>query len=141
MRNLLISFLGLLFIIACCNNKESIDREWHENVKRVGMVVKIKKEMLEEYKKLHDDNNPGVRKLLMNYNMRNFSIYLVQLADGEWYEFGYYEYWGEDLEADMAKLGDETENKKWIELCDPMQEGIFPDQKGWKMMDRIYYNY
>lgn len=44
--------------MACCNNKESIDREWHENVKRVGMVVKIKKEMLDEYKKLHYDNNP-----------------------------------------------------------------------------------
>jgi len=133
--------LGLLFFMACCNNKESIDREWHENVKRVGMVVKIKKEMLEEYKKLHDDNNPGVRQLLANYNMRNFSIFLVQLADGDWYEFGYYEYWGDDLEADMAKLEAETKNKKWIELCDPMQEGIFPDQEGWKMMDRIYYNY
>lgn len=110
-------------------------------MKRVGMVVKIKKDKLDEYKKLHDDSNPGVRHLLKKYNMRNFSIFLVQLADSDWYEFGYYEYWGDDLQGDMAKLDAEPENIKWLEKCDPMQEGILPGQKGWKIMERIYYNY
>ncbi len=119
----------------------NINQEWHENIKRVGMVVKVKKEKLEAYKNLHADSNDGVRHLLTKYNMRNFSIFLVQLADGEWYEFGYYEYWGNDLDGDMAKLNAEPENTKWLELCNPMQEGIFPDQKGWKVMDNIYYNY
>ncbi|MDA0780580.1 MAG: L-rhamnose mutarotase [Bacteroidetes bacterium] len=113
----------------------------HQEVKRVGMVVKVKKEYVEEYKKLHADNNPGVRHLLTKYHLRNFSIYMVQLADGEWYEFGYYEYWGNDFESDMAKLDAEPENVKWLELCDPMQDGIFLDQKGWKQMNRVYYNY
>lgn len=119
----------------------NIDQNWHENVKRVGMVVKVKKENLEAYKKLHSDSNAGVRHLLTKYNMRNFSIFLDQLADGDWYEFGYYEYWGIDLESDMEKLNAEPENSKWLELCDHMQEGIFPEQKGWKIMDRIYSNY
>jgi L-rhamnose mutarotase len=129
------------FVMACNNTKMSIEQEWHKNVKRVGMVVKIKKEMLDEYKKMHADNNPGVRHLLTKYHMRNFSIFLVQLADGNWYEFGYYEYWGENLEKDMAKLDAEPENIKWLEKCDPMQEGIFPGQEGWKEMERIYFNY
>ena len=141
MKNLGIVGLILVFTMACTGEKNEINKDWHKNVKRVGMVVKVKKEMLEEYKKLHADNNPGVRHLLEKYHMRNFSIFLVQLADGDWYEFGYYEYWGNDLEGDMAKLDAEPENVKWLELCDPMQEGILPDQKGWKVMDRIYYNY
>lgn len=141
MKNYFLTCLVLLFVMAFSNNKVNIDEEQHEKAKSVGMVVKIKKEMLEEYKKLHADNNPGVRHLLIKYNIRNFSIFLVQLADGDWYEFGYYEYWGNDLEGDMAKLDAEPENEKWLEVCDPMQEGILPGQKGWKIMDRIYYNY
>jgi len=141
MKKILTICCVVLFIMACNNNKMSIDEEVHKNVKRVGMVVKIKKDKLEEYKKLHADNNPGVRHLLTKYHMRNFSIFLVQLADGDWYEFGYYEYWGNDLEGDMAKLDSEPENIKWLELCDPMQEGILPGQKGWKTMERIYFNY
>lgn len=141
MKRVLSVCLVILFIMACSNDKVNIDEEKHINVKRVGMVVKIKKDMVDEYKKLHTDNNPGVRHLLTKYNMRNFSIFMVQLADGDWYEFGYYEYWGDDLEGDMAKLDAEPENAKWLELCDPMQEGILPNQKGWKVMDRIYFNY
>jgi hypothetical protein len=30
---------------------------------------------------------------------------------------------------------------KWLEKCDPMHEGILPGQKGWKQMERIYFNY
>ncbi len=141
MKKYFIACLALLFTMACSSNKVNIDEKHHENVKRVGMVVKLKTEMLEEYKKLHADNNPGVRHLLKKYNMRNFSIFMVQLADGGWYEFGYYEYWGNDLDGDMAKLDAEPENIKWLEICDPMQEGVIPGQKGWKIMDRIYYNY
>lgn len=141
MKNLILICFVFPLIVTCSHKEECIEKKWHKNVQRIGMVVKIKKERVEEYKKLHADNNAGVRHLLTKYNMRNFSIFLVQLADGEWYEFGYYEYWGDDLEDDMVKLDDEPENKKWLELCDPMQEGILPDQKGWKVMDRIYYNY
>ena len=123
------------------NIELGLDQKWHKNMMRVGMVVKVKKERVEEYKNLHADSNAGVRHLLTKYNMRNFSIFIVQLADREWYEFGYYEYWGNDLDGDMAKFAAEPENIKWLELCNPMQEGILPDQKGWKVMDRIYYNY
>ncbi len=141
MKKILLTCFALLIIIACTNEKVSIDQEQHKKMKRIGMVAKIKKEKVEEYKSLHADDNSGVRHLLSKYNMRNFSIYMIQLADGEWYEFGYYEYWGNDLEGDMAKLDAEPENAKWLEMCDPMQEGILPGQKGWKMMDRVYYNY
>ena len=75
-------------------------------VKRVGMVIQLRPEKLEEYKRLHADSNPGVRDLLVKYHLRNFSIFLQQI-DGKWYEFGYYEYTGKDFEADMARLAND----------------------------------
>ncbi len=141
MKKVFITCFASLILLACTQTKTSINEEQHMEMKRIGMVVKIKAEHVEEYKNLHKDDHPGVRHLLTKYHMRNFSIFMVQLADGGWYEFGYYEYWGNDLEGDMAKLDAEPENIKWLEMCDPMQEGIVPGQKGWKEMDRIYYNY
>ena len=40
------------------------------------MVVGFREDKLAEYKHLHADSNPGVRDLLAEYHMQNFSIYL-----------------------------------------------------------------
>jgi L-rhamnose mutarotase len=118
----------------------TIDAPDHKNVKRVGMVIRIKPEKLEEYLALHADTNPGVRDLLSKYNMRNFSIFMTQLEDGNYYEFGYYEYWGTDFEGDMAKLAEEPRNIEWLKLCDPLQSPV-QGNPSWKDMKRIFYNY
>jgi L-rhamnose mutarotase len=107
-------------------------------VKRVGMVVGIRPEVIDEYKGLHADDNPGVRDLLNKYNMHNFSIFLHQI-DGKWYEFGYYEYAGSDFEGDMAKLDAEPRNKEWLKVCDPMQVPL-AGYDGWAVMEQVYYN-
>ena len=106
---------------------------------RVGMVIKIKPEFIDEYKRLHADDNPGVRDLLVQANMRNFSIFLLQLDDGNWYEFGYYEYTGDDFEADMEKLAKHPRNIEWLEICDPMQIPL-EGYEGWAEMEQVYYN-
>jgi L-rhamnose mutarotase len=110
-----------------------------DRVKRVGMVVGIKPEGLEEYRRLHADDNPGVRDLLNKYHMHNFSIFLQQMPDGKWYEFGYYEYTGSDFDADMAQLAKEPRNIAWLEACDPMQVPL-PGASGWTDMERVYFN-
>ena len=104
-------------------------------VKRVGMVIKLKPECIDEYRQLHDDSNPGVRDLLSNYNMKNFSIFLHQIG-GDWFEFGYYEYHGSDFDADMAALSREPRNKAWLEVCDPMQLPL-PGEHGWTEMEQV----
>ena len=107
-------------------------------VKRVGMVIGLKPDKIAEYKKLHADSNHGVRDLLTKYNMQNFSIYLHQI-EGKWYEFGYYEYVGDDFEADMAKLDAEPRNKAWLAICDPMQIPL-KGEKSWAVMEEVYHN-
>jgi len=106
--------------------------------KRVGMVIQLRPEKLEEYKRLHADANPGVRDLLVKYHLRNFSIFLQQM-EGKWYEFGYYEYTGKDFEGDMAKLDAEPRNTEWLKVCDPMQIPL-AGAKGWTKMERAYFN-
>jgi L-rhamnose mutarotase len=119
---------------------QGTEEEGHaKEVKRVGMVIKIKPEFIEEYKALHADSNAGVRDLLTEANMHNFSIFLHQLDDGNWYEFGYYEYTGDDFEADMAKLDKHPRNIEWLEICDPMQVPL-EGYDGWAEMEQVYFN-
>ena len=107
-------------------------------IKRVGMVVGIKPDKIEEYKRLHADSNPGVRDLLTKYHMSNFSIYL-QSIEGKSYEFGYYEYTGDDFDGDAAKLAAEPRTIEWLKQCDPLQLPL-PGEKSWTKMERVYYN-
>ena len=125
----LVLLVAVAFCVTGCLEKK---------VKVVGMVVGIKPEVIPKYKRLHADSNPGVRDLLTKYNMHNFSIFLHKI-DGKWYEFGYYEYTGDDFTADMAKLDAEPRNKAWLVVCDPMQIPL-EGEKGWAEMERVYNN-
>ena len=120
------------------DDKEKAIEKFTE-IKRVGMVIKIKPEYIDEYKALHADSNPGVRDLLVKANMRNFSIFLQKLDDGNYYEFGYYEYTGDDFEKDMAELAKEERNIEWLKVCDPAQIPL-EGYDGWAEMEQIYYN-
>lgn len=106
--------------------------------KRVGMVNELRPEYLDEYRRLHADGHPGVRDLLSKYHLRNFSIFLHYVA-GRWLEFGYYEYHGDDFEADMAALAAEPRNQQWLVRCDPMQAPL-EGESGWAVMERVYFN-
>ena len=110
-----------------------------KQTKRVGMVIGLREEMIDEYKRIHADNHPGVRDLLSKYHMENFNIFLQKMPDGKYYEFGYYEYTGDDFEGDMAKLAKEKRNIEWLKVCDPMQIPL-PGAKGWTEMECVYFN-
>jgi L-rhamnose mutarotase len=112
-----------------------------EKVQRYGAVIGVKPEKLEYYKQLHANPWPTVNKALKDANIRNYSIYLTQFDDGNWYLFGYFEYTGSDFEADMQKLGDDSEVKRWWKETDPCQVGLKNRQEGewWKTMDEVYH--
>jgi L-rhamnose mutarotase len=133
--------ISTLWLATCSGNKsiEAQDSQKDDSVKRVGMVIRLKAKMIEEYKRIHADDHAGVRDLLQKYNMRNFSIFLHQLEDGNYYEFGYYEYTGNNFEEDMKLLAAEPRNKAWLEICEPMQIPL-EGAESWTVMERIYYN-
>jgi L-rhamnose mutarotase len=141
MKNSLLAIFIMALVFATMNSclKVREEEDTKKDVKRVGMVIKIKPEFIEEYKAVHADSNAGVRDLLIKANMRNFSIFLHQLDDGNWYEFGYYEYTGDDFEADMAKLDKHPRNIEWLKVCDAMQIPL-EGNDSWAEMEQIYFN-
>lgn len=130
---------AILLVISGQGEQSSPPNRQSGAVKRVGMVIGIKPEHISEYKKLHAAENPGVRDLLGKYHMHNFNIFLQKMPDGNWYEFGYYEYTGKDFERDMAELAKEPRNIEWLKMCDPMQIPL-PGSKGWTEMEPVYFN-
>ena len=119
---------------AALPNAEPIEKR---QVNRIGMVIGIKPDQIETYKRLHA--GPGVRDLLRQAHIHNFSIFIRQLEDGRFYEFAFYEYTGDDYEADQAWLAAQPANKEWLALCDPMQIPL-SGETGWAIMEEIYHN-
>jgi L-rhamnose mutarotase len=71
--------------------------------------------------------------------MHDFSIFIHQLDNGQYYLFGYYEYTGSDFDGDMKKLATEPRNQQWLLTTDPLQKPL-PGEKSWSMMDEVYHN-
>ena len=90
-------------------------------VQRYGSVIGVKEEKLAEYKKLHAAVWPEILSMIEQCNIRNYSIYLHQLDEGKYYLFSYFEYIGDDFEADMAKMAADPMTQKWWDVFQPCQ--------------------
>jgi L-rhamnose mutarotase len=110
-----------------------------KKVQRIGMVIGMRPDRISAYQALHAASNVGVRDLLTKYHMHNFSIFLHQLDNGQCYLFGYYEYTGDDYEADMRELAAEPRNQDWLRMTDPMQIPL-PGEASWAIMREVYFN-
>jgi L-rhamnose mutarotase len=109
-----------------------------KEIKRVGIVIGLKRDMEAKYRQVHADSHSGVHDLLSKYGMQNFSIFLTEIAR-KLYEFGYYEYVGDDYEKDMAEMAKEPRTVEWLKMCDPMQQPL-PGEKSWRQMERVCFN-
>jgi len=110
-------------------------------MKRYGMVIGLKQDRIEEYKRLHAAVWPGVLKMIAECNIRNYSIYLRRLPDGNHCLFSYFEYVGKDFAADMAKMAADPTTQKWWAVCTPCQEPL-PDRaegQWWASMEEVFH--
>ena len=105
-------------------------------MKRYGMVIRVKPEKLDEYKELHANPWPGVLDMIRACNIRNYSIYL---KDG--YLFSYFEYHGDDFDADMVKMAADPTTQEWCKLTDPCQEPLPSCKEGewWAKMEEVFH--
>ena len=105
-------------------------------MKRYGMVIGLRPEKLEEYRKLHAAVWPDVLKMIHECNIRNYSIY-----EKEGYLFGYFEYVGEDYDADMAKMAADPATQRWWSFCEPCQQPLASAKPGewWTNMEELFH--
>ncbi|MCG8510232.1 MAG: L-rhamnose mutarotase [Rhodospirillales bacterium] len=109
---------------------------------RYGMVIGLKQDQVDAYKELHADAWPGVLRRIDRSNIRNFSIWLAEVRPQEHLLFAYFEYDGDDFEADMAAMADDETTLRWWKLTDLMQNPVLtaqPDEH-WLMMEEIFYH-
>ena len=110
-------------------------------VQRYGSVIGIKRESLPEYKRLHAAVWPEVLAKLNDVNVRNYSIYLAEVKPGEFYLFSYFEYTGDDFEADMARMAADPDTKRWWKHTDPLQTPVPTRKEGehWHTIEEVFH--
>jgi L-rhamnose mutarotase len=112
-----------------------------KTLKRVGSVVGLNRKTVEEYVILHKYVWPQVLERLQKSNVRNYTIYLTGLDDGNLYLFSHFEYTGDDFEADMKAIADDPVTQEWWKLTDPLQKRVRDTPKGdqWKRMEEVFH--
>jgi L-rhamnose mutarotase len=94
-------------------------RDHPAGMKRVASVIRLRPEKAEEYRALHAAVWPAVQERIRASNITNYSIFL---RDG--LLFAYFEYVGDDYDADMAAIRADEISQQWWKLTDPCQEPL-----------------
>lgn len=110
-------------------------------MQRYGTVLGVKEEKISYYKELHAAVWPDVLRMIEACSIQNYSIYLRKLPDGKYYLFSYFEYTGEDFEADCAKMASDPTTQKWWGECMPCQEPLSDRAEGewWADMEEVFH--
>ncbi len=110
-------------------------------MQRYGMVLGLRADKIDEYKKLHAAVWPEVLRMIRECHIQNYSIFLRKLGDGQSYLFSYFEYNGADFAADMAKMAADPTTQRWWACCMPCQEPLADRAPGewWASMGEVFH--
>ena len=106
-------------------------------MQRYGQIIRLRPEKENYYRQLHANVWPGVLDKITGCNITNYSIFL---RDG--YLFAYFEYTGDDFEADMKKMADDPLTQEWWAECKPCQQPVATAGAGawWADMEQVFFH-
>ena len=101
-----------------------------------GQVGKLKQEKIAEYEALHANPWPEVLKTIHDCNLRNYSIFREEDT-----VFSYFEYIGDDYDADMEKMAQDPVTQEWWKHTKPcfVKFGARADSEFYADMKQIFY--
>ena len=104
--------------------------------RRFAMACRVRPEKRAEYLELHSAVWPGVEAMITECGIRNFTIFV--LGD---VIFGYYEYVGDDYDADQAKMALDPVTQDWWARTAPCQLPFEADssQPNWQQLDEVWH--
>lgn len=107
-------------------------------VQRMAFVIGIKADKIDLYRELHANPWPENNAALQSADISNYSIFL---REPENLLFGYWEYSGTDIAADLNALDGTELSKRWLALTDPCQTPLPSAKFGerWCTMVEIYH--
>lgn len=105
-------------------------------MRRYGQIIGVKPDQIKAYEKLHAAVWPEVLATIRACNIRNYTIFRRGTL-----LFAYFEYIGDDFEADMAKMAADPKTQEWWKLTDPMQEPVSDRAPGewWATMKEVFH--
>ncbi|MFV0463988.1 MAG: L-rhamnose mutarotase [Nostocoides sp.] len=105
-------------------------------VQRFASVIRLRPEQEATYRELHAAVWPDVLARIAQSNITNYSIFL---RDG--LLFSYFEYAGEDVDADMAALAANEATRRWWAVTDPCQQPVesAADGEWWAPMVEVFH--
>jgi L-rhamnose mutarotase len=105
-------------------------------MKRYGSVIRVKPAAIAEYKRYHAAVWPDILSMIRKCNIRNYSIYLK-----DDFLFAYFEYYGADYHADMAKMAADPRTQEWWAVMMPMQQPLDTRKEGewWAEMEEVFH--
>lgn len=105
-------------------------------MKRVAQVIRVRPEKLGVYRQLHLNPWKAVAEEISACNIRNYSIYLYGDV-----LFSYFEYVGQDYEADMRKMAEHEQTRLWWSLTDPCQQPVEGAGEGewWHQIEEVFH--
>ena len=110
--------------------------EQEKKPKRFGQILRLKPECREEYIRYHANIWPEIVEVIRDGNIRNYSVFLKDDT-----LFAYFEYVGDDIQADWKKMVGHPKMQEWWAIMTPMQEPLPTRAEGewWAMMEEAYH--
>ncbi len=103
-------------------------------MKRVGQLIGVKPDQVDAYVEAHAAVWPGVLATIHECNIRNYSIFLIDNR-----LFAYFEYVGDDFDADMDKMAADQLTQEWWDFVKPMQEPVDPGGDWWLPLKEVFH--
>ena len=104
-------------------------------MQRVGFMLKVKQEKMEEYKKHHENICPEMLEALSEAGWHNYSLFMTE----EGVLFGYVE--TPDFDQALAKMAETDVNTRWQDFMAPYFENIGGKHADDNMvpLERVFY--
>ncbi|MBT5875850.1 MAG: L-rhamnose mutarotase [Candidatus Latescibacteria bacterium] len=104
-------------------------------MQRVGFMLKVKQEKMEEYKKHHENIWPEMLEALSEAGWHNYSLFMTE----EGVLFGYVE--TPDFDQALAKMAETDVNTRWQDFMAPYFENIGGKHADDNMvpLERVFY--
>ncbi|MGN6326580.1 L-rhamnose mutarotase [Pseudolysinimonas sp.] len=105
-------------------------------MRRVAQAIGLPLENRARYEELHAAVWPAVLEQIARSNIRNYSIY----RHGD-VLFAYFEYVGDDYEADMAAMAADPTTREWWAVCMPLQRPFDDraDDAWWSDLPEVFH--
>ena len=107
-------------------------------MERMCHIIKLKPEIIPEYKRIHAAVWPEILKGIAESNVKNYTIFL---REPENLLIAYWEYHGTDYAKDMEDIKKAPRMQEWWSITDPMQTPLETRKAGewWASTEEVFH--